>query len=341
MQSMNAQNRRVRTLRAWNILACLRFAAACCVVLTVFRAASAAPPDFAQVPADSVWIVHADFDALNKSTVYQKLSAAALSKWKPLAAHLAKVNRQLGMNLTKDLHGMTVCGPSLAEPKASLIMHADWDPQVFRQKLALAPSHEASTVGQYEIHRFARQDEGQLRTVAGACWRPGTFIFSHSPSEVQAGLEVLDGKKPHLADGASGKSSALAADVPTGTVFMARMVMAGGKLPVESPVLKQTDEIDLACGENSGECFARAKLVAKTAEDAAQVKKAVDGILVIVRLHAAGDAKALKALDHLAVSVDGRTVQVDFRVTAADLATVLEKAIQEIEQPSEKKDKSN
>jgi hypothetical protein len=338
MQSMNASYRRVPTLRARNILTRLPHAAACIIVLTILRAASAAPPDFTRVPADAVWVVHSDFDALHKSTVYQKLSAMALSKWKPLAAHLAKINRQLGMDLAKDLHGMTVSGPSLSEPKALLVMHADWDPQTFRQKLALAPSHEVSNAGQYEIHRFARQDEGQLRSVAGACWRPGTFIFSQTPGDVQAGLDLLDGRKPHLASHGSSKISVLAADVLPGTVFVARMVISGGKLPVESPVLKQAEQIDLACGENAGECFAHAKLLAKSADDADQIKKAVDGILVIVKLHVAGNAKAGKLLDRLAVSVDGRTVQVDFRVAAADLASVMEKAIQEIKEPSEKKD---
>src|SRR5262249_50714146 len=104
-------------------------------------AANSAPPDFAQVPADTVWIVHADFDALRNSSVYKKLSGEALIRWKPLADRLAKVDRQLGMNLAKDLHGMTVFGPTLAESKAMLVMGADWDPKTFRQKLSLAPSH--------------------------------------------------------------------------------------------------------------------------------------------------------------------------------------------------------
>jgi hypothetical protein len=355
MQSSNVPNHRVVTRRVWSNVASPHLnlfrvsdlvfrisshfsLAAVLIVVFALRAACAAPPDFAQVPADAVWIVHADFDSLHKSTVYEKLAAAALARWKPLAAHLAKVNRQLGMDLAKDLHGMTVFGPTLAEPKAMLVMRADWDPQTFRQRLALAQSHAVSTVGQYEIHRFTRQDEGQLRTVAGACWRPGTFLFSQTPADVQTGLDVLDGRRAHLAGRGSGHNSALAADVPPGTVLMARMVISGEALPVESPLLKQTDEIDLACGENAGECFARAKLLAKTPEAASQVKKAVDGILVIVKLQTAKDAKAGKLLDRLTVRVDGRTVQADFRAPSAELATVLEKAMREPDGTSGKKD---
>ena len=318
MQDASFSNRRVLMRRVWEIGSLfhsglfqfsdyvfrlsgrLVFTAIFLFELACLRAAYSAPPDFAQVPADAVWIVYADFDALHKSTLYQKLSAAALARWKPLAARLTKINRQLGMDVTKDVHGMTVFGPTLAEPKAMLVMRADWDPQTFRQRLALAPSHAVSTFGQYEIHRFTRQDEGQLRTVAGACWRPGTFLFAQTPGDVQLGLDVLDGRRPHLAGHLSDHNSVLAADVPAGTVLVARMVMTGGR-PVESPVLKQSEEIDLSCGENAGECFARAKLLAKTPEAAEKVKKAVDGILVIVKLQASEDANAGKLLDLLTV----------------------------------------
>jgi hypothetical protein len=340
MQSSNVPNRGVRTLRFWNIdvfahLNFFRFSgsafcdfrrstlAALFLVVAFLRAAYSAPPDFAQIPADTAWIVHVDFDALHKSTVYQKVSTAALAGWKPLADRLAKINRQLGMDVAKDLHGMTVFASTLAEPKPLLLMQADWDPQTFRQRLALAPSHAVSTAGQYEIHRFVRKDEGQLRSLAGTCWRPGTFLFGQTPEDVQRALEVLDGRRPHLA----GHDSALAADISPGTVLTARMVLSGEKLPVESPLLKKTEQIDLACGENSGECFARARLLAKTAEAAVQVKKAAEGILAIVKLNVPGESSAAKMLDRLAIRVDGRTVLVDFRIPSTELTTALEKAM--------------
>jgi hypothetical protein len=340
MPGSNVPNRRITMHRVWNVDVCriCPLSAVFVLVLTVLNVAYAAPPDFAQVPSDAVWIVHADFDALHKSTVYQKLSVAALARWKPLAAHLTKINRQLGMDVAKDVHGVTVFGPSLAGPKAMLVMRADWDPQVFRQKLAMAPSHAITAAGQYEIHRFTRKDEGQVRTVAGVCWRPGTFLFGQTPGDVQSGLEVLDGRKPNVAGQASGHTSPLAAEVPRGTVVVARMIFSGEALPIESPVLKQTDEIDVACGEDSGECFVRAKLLAKTTEAADQVKKAVDGILAILKLQAVKDAKAKKLLDRLAITVEGRIVQIDFRAAASELATVLETAMQELDKAAVKKD---
>jgi hypothetical protein len=92
--------------------------------------------------------------------------------------------------------------------------------------------------------------------------------------------------------------------------------------------LKKSERIDLTCGENFGECFAHAQLLAKTAEAAEQVKTAADGIVAIVKLHAIADNGAGELIDRLTVRVDGRTVKFDFRVPAGDLAAMLEKAMQ-------------
>ncbi len=300
----------------WSIIvaACLAFA----------RPSLSAPPDFAQVPADAAWIVHVDFDALHKSTVCQKLSAAALARWKPLAGQLAKVHAQLGMDLSKDLHGMTIFGPKLSENKGTLVMGADWQPQTFRQKLALAPNHETSTSGQYEIHRFTRNDQGQLRPVAGACWQRGTFVFGQTVEDVCSGLDVLDGRRPHL----DSHSSMLAADVPPGTLLLTRVILVDASPPVESPLLKQAERIDLSCGEIAGECFLRGSLLEKDARTAEQAKKMVEGVLAMVRFHAAEDPGAAKLLDRVEVRVEDRAVRLDFRIPADELAAVLQRAME-------------
>ena len=83
-------------------------------------------------------------DALHDSTAFQQVFKTAAARWKSLAVHLDKVNQQYGMDLAKDLHGMTVFGPRLSQRKAVLVMRADWAAETFRQKLALAPDHTAA-----------------------------------------------------------------------------------------------------------------------------------------------------------------------------------------------------
>ena len=213
------------------------------------------------------------------------------------------------MDLAKDLHSMTVYGPRLSQRRAVLIMRADWAEETFRRKLAVAPNHTAVMEGPYEIHRFTQKDRGHVRPVTAALWKQGTFVFGQAADEVKFSLEVLDGKRPNL----SGSDALLAAAPPAGTILVARMVCVGDRLPVESPLLKQTEHIDFVCGENAGKWFIHAKLQAKSPEAAQQVKQVAEGLLAMARLRLAGDADSLKLLDRAELRVDKQTVELDFR----------------------------
>jgi len=292
--------------------------------LFAMRGGFAAPPDFAQVPAEVNWLVHVDVDALHGSTVFQQVSKKAVARWKSLAIPLDKVSQQYGVDLAKDLHGMTVFGSRLSRQKALLLMRADWASETFRQKLALAPDHSVAADDPYEIHCFTQKDRGQVRPVAAACWKPGIFVFGQAAGEVKFSMEVLDGKRPSL----SGRSPLLAAEVPVGTILVARMIQVGGCLPVESPLLKQTEQIDFVCGENAGEWFLDAKLQAKTPEAAQQVKQVAEGLLAMARLRQAGDADSLKLLDRIQLRSDDRTIELDFHAPAADVARHAIKAME-------------
>ena len=313
----------MRRIRLQTLLRSFPFLLATCLSLLAIRGGRAAPPDFAHVPADCDWLVHADMDALHDSTVFQQVFKTAVAQWKPLAATLERVNRRFGMDLSKDLHGMTVFGPRRREQNAVLVMRADWAAETFRQRLVLAPQHAMAVEGPYEIHRFLREGGNPVRPVAAALWRPGTFVFGQSPGEVKFGLEVLDGKWPSL----SSSNSLLSAELPAGTILIARMIHVGDRLPVESPLLKQTEQIDLVCGENRGEWFVQGKLQAKSPEIAKQVKQVGEGLLAMGRLRLADDADSLKLLDHIELHVDDRTIKLDFRAPAADVAEAAAKAM--------------
>ncbi len=294
------------------------------LVLLAMRGGFAAPPDFARVPAEVNWLVHLDVDALHGSTVFQRACTKALAQWEFLALRLDKANQQYGMDPAKDLHGMTVFGPRLSEAKAVLVMRADWAAETFRRKLALAPDHTVAADGPYEIHHFAQKDRGQARPVAAACWKQGIFVFGQAGNEVKFSLEVLDGKRPSL----SGLSTSLAAEVPAGTILLARMIHVGDCLPVESPLLKQTEQIDFVCGEKAGEWFVHAKLQAKSPEAARQAKQVAEGLLAMARLRQAGDVDSLKLLDRIRLGIDDRTIELDFRAPAGDVARFVEEAME-------------
>jgi hypothetical protein len=137
-------------------------------------------------------------------------------------------------------------------------------------------------------------------------------------------LDVLDGKRPGLAE----KKSALAGDLQPGTILQARMIDVGKSLPVESPLLKQTERIDVACGEDSGRWFLTGRLVARDAEVAEQARKVVDGFLAIVRLQESSDREAVKLLERIQLAVKDRTLEIDFRIEADELVRRVEAIVE-------------
>ena len=194
--------------------------------------------------------MHLDVDGLHRSTVAQAAFNRAVDRWPALAAQLSVAKQRFGLNLAQDLHSMTVFHPRSSPRRAVLVMQADWAAATFREKLAGAANHSIVAYGPHEIHCFTKNERGRVSPVAAALWKEGTFVFGPSSDDVKASLEVLDGKRPSLSH-----ASPLAAEVPAGAVLLVRMIRVGDGLPVESPLLKRTERIELLCGENAGECF--------------------------------------------------------------------------------------
>jgi hypothetical protein len=292
--------------------------------LLTLREGFAAPPDFAQVPADVDWLFHVDADALRKATAFQQIVKTTVARWKSVTIQLDKLNRQYGMDLARDLHGMTVFAPQLSQRKTVLILRADWPLETFRERLALAPDHTVAVDGSYEIHRFTQKARGQARPVVTVPWKQGTFVFGQGLDEVKFSLDVLDGKRRGL----SGAAAPSTADVPAGTIVVARMMRVGDRLPVESPLLKQTEQIDFVCGEDAGEWFVHVKLQTKSSEAAQQAKQVAEGLLAMVRLRLAGNTDAIKLLDRAELKIDRNTISLDFHAPAADVARNVEMAME-------------
>ena len=98
------------------------------------------------------------------------------------------------------------------------IVHAKVDQQLLLEKAKQAPDHQASTYGKHELHTWLHaKGSKHERSMTG------TFLQARRPDlrrlgrRSEAALDVLDGKKPSLAD----KDSPLAAAIPPGTSFVA------------------------------------------------------------------------------------------------------------------------
>lgn len=182
-------------------------------------------------------------------------------------------------------------------------------------KARKAPQHHEETYGQYQLHTWKHAEgKNRERMMTGVFYRPDVILFGSSVDEVKAALDVLDGTKPNLA----GKHSPLAAPVPQGTMFLARVMglAEAADLPAKCPMAKQIESLSLAIGEKKGESFVKGKVVAKKAELAQQMKAVIDGFRAMATIAHGSDAEAMKIINALKVEVEGKELEIEWRAPA-------------------------
>jgi hypothetical protein len=286
------------------------------LVLAVFglllgKLALAGPLDPAHVAADAQWLVHADADAMRQSGVLAKAFQVFIERnpgIKIFVAGLDKSREIIGMDPRKDLHGITAYGKKLGQEEGVLILVADVDQKLLQQIVKQALDYRAVSHGPYEIHCWTHRDNRGRRPVAGAFYKPNVLVFSGSPEEVKAALDVLDGKAARLE-----ASSPLAASAPAGTMLLGRATgIDKAKLPGDPPFAKQLRDLHLVFGESKGKIVFQGKLTLNSAEAANLVRDVLQGLRALALL-AAGDDAATKALAG-AFRVSAEAQSVDFEV---------------------------
>ena len=287
---------------------------AAALVLGLAAVVQAEPLNLKQVPADAKWVAHMDVDAIRASTVAQKAYKQCHDKCEDADEKLAKLREKLGMDPTTDLHGITFYGTQIKKEKGVVIVQAEVDQKHLVAKAKKAPDYSSSKHKSYKLHTWThRKGKEHEHSVTGCFHKPTVIVFGRTADEVTAALDVLDGKSPALA----GSDSQLAAEIPAGTVLLARAVgLADADLPSKSPLAKECESLCLAIGEHDGEVFAKGKLVTKSEDVAKQLKEVAEGFRALGALKHAGDADAVKILDSFKVTVDGKAVAIEMQAGA-------------------------
>lgn len=288
------------------------------VALALGRVALGGPLEPKQVAGDAQWVVHADASVMQASSVAQK-AYHALVEQHPLGkigeAILDKSRTIVGMDPRKDLHGITAYGKTIGREEGVLIIVADVDQALLAEKVQRAPDYRMTMHGPYTVVSWTHVDPRGRRPVAGAFYKSNVIVFSGSPEEVKAAIDVMDGNAPCL-----DAACPLAAATPAGTALVARAVRIGqARLPGNPPLLKQLDTLNVVIGEDKGTSFAHARLSVKSAEVAAHMKDVLLGARALGLLHAGDDPKEKALAEAIKVSSDSNSVSVDFEASADDV----------------------
>jgi hypothetical protein len=293
-------------------------------VLGLAALGRAEPVELKQVAADAKWLVHVDVDAMRASIVVQKAYCKCMEVHKDAQKHFDKVQETLGLDLKKDLHGITVYGKDLDKHHGVLIVHADVNQKLLLEKAQKAPDHKVAKCGSYEIHSWTQKHGKESRTVYGTFFKPNVLVFAGCASAIHAALDVLDGKSPGITD----QKSPLAGRLPPGATLIIRASAIGPQ--IKCPILKEADSFRVTLGENQGESFYRARLTMKSSEAADQVKAVVEGFRAMVGLARGSDAETMKLVNALKVTTQDKAVRIAWSAPAEEVWTAIEKASKEI-----------
>ncbi len=304
-------NRMIRTLAK---AASLTAAAA---VLAPAMFAAAAPLNPQIIPAGTTWLVHADFDALAKTSLWHTFQHA-LKHNRRLRAAIDEIQVITGTNITADLNDVTLFGSSFSPDAPVLVLHGVTDKAKLINALKLNTHYSKSTYGAYTIRAW--RSKGQ--PMFGAYYDAKTIVVAHSQPALETELNMLNGKGPALQE-----SSALISGLHEGLVLYVsgknlwKLHVAG---KAQSPLLASLRAACIGIGEKDNNLDIRAVLTAKTRHDAMLMQTSLDGLRSMAELAAQNNAHNRKAqlvgeaVAGVSTQVRGRTLRVDWPI-ALDL----------------------
>jgi len=317
-------------MRLWGIAAA--------IVLGLVATTQAAPPDLKQVPAGAKLLAHVDVDAMRSSVLVQRAYDKVSEKWPDARQRFDEVTdlvNNLGIELERDLHGLTIYSLEIGKPEAVLLVDAVVDRKSLLEKADQAPDHEMTKCGDYELHSWTdAKGKRHEHPMVGTLSKSNLLIFAPTIDQVKAALDVLDGKTPSLA----GKQSPLAASIPEGTMILVRAVgLAGANLPLKSPLVTECDALSVRIGEHDGKVAVEGKLTAKSKETAEKAKAIVDGGKATVELRHSDDADVMKVLKAVKVDLADKTLSIEVSSPVDDVWSLAEKGAALAQKHREKK----
>lgn len=272
------------------------------------QTARAEPLKPEHVPPSAKWVLHVDFDAFHKTSLAERIR-----KNRPQMVEFVqkRMSTQFGIDLPQDLHGLTMLNDSYRSHTGAGVLFADYDVEKVRAKLEKKPG-VAKTTWENRVLYTCEQDSaaGKQRAMT-VLLDPHQLVFGSSVEEVQMLFNRLAGK----AIAVDAKTSPLVAEIPAGAVFYGAAIDLDQIDQHEHffPILRQHERIVYAVGEDNGQVFENATLLAQSEETAKRMEQALVGFMGLYRVWAQGDDALTKLADKVEIRRDAKMLTSRFR----------------------------
>lgn len=301
---------------------CERVAAlpAMAMIFSLTTAVHAAPLDLKHVSADAKWLGHVDADALRSSAVVKQMVAKVKEKHPQVEGHLEIAKQLSGMDLCKDIQGVTLYGSKIGKHTGVAIVHGKFDVDRLQGWAQRMPRRETTKYGDYDISIWTHKHHGQSHTMATTFHGKSHLVAASSVDLLKSALDVLDGKR----DSAS-TDGPLAGNIPAGTTVLFRVTdLSKAELPCKDPVIKQTESFRFVMGESDGKSFYKSRTKMTNEEMVDQLDRVIEGLKALGQLHFAGNDRDKKIVSNLQSNGEGKTLTVLWSAPASDVWTSIE-----------------
>jgi hypothetical protein len=301
------------------------FAPLAALVLMAAAATQAAPFQSKDIAADSKWVIHVDVDAIRDSYIVKKVFETC-PHLKDAGKHFDMIRDHIGLDLRKDLHGITLYGPDADHKHAVAIVYAKVDQKLLTEMAEKAADHKVLKHSGFEIHSWTAKHGSKSEPGAGAFYKSDAVVFASMPRLVARAIDVLDGS----AKGITGLDSPLGGRPIAG----ATVIIRAFDLPANEhcPLMQKAKSIRVAMGENNGKSFYRVRLVMKDSESAEQIKTIGEGFKALGTLRFSGDADMMKLVNGLKMTNTNGTINVRWEASVEDVWTAMQKMAKKAEE---------
>ena len=266
-----------------------------------------------QVSSTANWVVHADYERFFSSQVGGLIRKELASQG--IEEKLANFATIFSFHPLYDVCDVTIYGNGREQAKAAVLIDGRFDKEKLEALVRMNPQHQEVQYGDITIHGWLHEEKKGSEVVKsfmmyGCVYQNKILVISSGLDTVKQAVDVMKGS----AQGATDSQFGVAALNAQGAFFQAAATgvsdIAGEEQ--QAAVLKQTDKLGLAIGENAGKFYIDLGLITKNEETAQSVNKVLEGIIAFATLSAEQQPKLAELAQKVKLSCAQNNVGVHF-----------------------------
>jgi len=296
------------------------------IVLFVSGSISAGPVDIKQISANANWFVCIDCEKFFKSSLGDILKTQLAEESN--AQKLSSFEKLFGFNPVGDIRGVMLYGQGDDREKAVVLIEGEFDKERLLALVGLNPEYKKFEYSGIEIHQWLQENknaggETEKQITYGCFYNDNLIILGSGLPAFKQAIGVLKGSAPGAV------SDVFNDDLLDNAFFQVAaedVAKTAGDKP-KAALLRQTDKLVIAVGQEEGKISSVVNLTAKSEETAGYFKKMIDGIIAYLALASEDEPIMAKLAQKIQLSGSGNEIQIRLELDSVLIGQIISSRI--------------